>query len=107
MLEYCRGHVSIQDHQRIDMLHIICAYCMCTASGLCHHVLTFFLEDTQPPQYVCLMVKQEAFRYIQTVTSWHLNMVSLQEDYFLSVLQLLLMWIDGTNFVLILNFMPT
>jgi hypothetical protein len=103
MLEYLQGHVSIQDHQRIDVLHIICAHSMCVASGMCHHVLTFFLEDTQPSQYVCLMVKQEAFRYSQTVTSWHLNMVSLQEIDFLSVLQLLLTWIDGITFVWLLN----
>jgi hypothetical protein len=61
----------------------------------------------QPSQYVCLMVKQETLRYSQTVTSWHINMVSLKEDDSLSVLQLLLMWIDGTDFVLLLNFMPT
>jgi hypothetical protein len=77
------------------------------ASGLCHHVFTFCLEDIQPSQYVCSMAKQDAFSYSQTVISWHLTMVSLQEDDFLSVLQLLLMWIDGTNFVLLLNFMPT
>jgi hypothetical protein len=80
---------------------------MCVASGLCHHVLTFFLEDTQQSQYVCLMFKQEACRCSPTVTSWHLTMVSLQEDDFLSVLQLLLMWTDGTTFLLLLNFMPT
>jgi hypothetical protein len=56
------------------------------------------LEYTQPSQYVCLMVKQEAFRCIHTMTTCHLNMVTLQEDEFLSVFQLLLMWIDGTNF---------
>jgi hypothetical protein len=45
------------------------------------------------------MVKQEAFIYhSQAMTSWYLTMVTLKEDDFLSVLQLLLMWIDGTIF---------
>jgi hypothetical protein len=73
MLEYCQGRVSIQDHQKIDVLHIICAHSVYTSSGLCDHVLTFFLEDTQPSHNVCLMVKQEEFRYIKTVTPWHLT----------------------------------
>jgi hypothetical protein len=37
----------------------------------------------------------------------HLPSVEQQEDDILSVLQLLLMWIVGTTFVLLLNFMPT
>jgi hypothetical protein len=90
--------VSIQEHQRIDVLHIICPHSMCVAPGLWHHVLIFYLENTQPSQYLCLMVKQEAFRYSQTMTSWHLNMVTLQEDDFLSVFKLLLMWTNGTMF---------
>jgi hypothetical protein len=74
---------------------------------MCHHVLTFCLEDIQPSQCVSLMAKQEACRCSQTVTSWHLTMISLQEDDFLSVFQLLLMWIDGTVFVMFLKFVPT
>jgi hypothetical protein len=70
MLEHCQAHVSIQDHQIKDVVQdIICPHFICAASCLCHHILTSFLENIKPSQYVCLMFKQDEFK-LCTVRQW-------------------------------------